>query len=62
MSPEEADFMMRHRDEFENLLTHGATGIGVGEAIFSKHLDDVRRLMKDIEALHVKTFQATGGL
>ena len=62
MSPEEADFMMRHRDEFENLLTHGATGIGVGEAIFSKHLDDVRRLMKDIEALHVRTFQATGGL
>ncbi|MBM1187192.1 hypothetical protein GYM98_10890 [Pseudomonas lundensis] len=62
MSPEEADFMMRHRDEFENILTHGATGIGVGEAIFSKHLDDVRRLMKDIEALHVKTFQATGGL
>ena len=62
LSTEEADFMVRHRDEIETFLARGATAIGVGEAIFSKHLDDVQRLMKDIEALHVRTFQATGGL
>ena len=62
MTPEEADLMVRHREEIETFLARGATAIGVGEAIFSKHLDDVQRLMKDIEALHVRTFQATGGL
>ena len=62
MTPEEAEFMVRHREEIETFLARGATAIGVGEAIFSKHLDDVQRLMKDIEALHVRTFQATGGL
>ena len=62
MTQEEADLMVRHREEIETFLARGATAIGVGEAIFSKHLDDVQRLMKDIEALHVRTFQATGGL
>ena len=62
LSPEEADFMVRHRDEIETFLARGATAIGIGEAIFSRHLDDVQKLMKDIEALHVRTFQATGGL
>ena len=62
MTPEEAEFMVRHREEIETFLTRGSTAIGVGEAIFAKHLDDVQKLMKDIEALHVRTFQATGGL
>ena len=62
LSPEEADFMVRHRDEIETFLARGATAIGIGEAIFSRHLGDVQKLMKDIEALHVRTFQATGGL
>ena len=62
LSPEEADFMVRHRGEIETFLARGATAIGIGEAMFSKHLDDVQRLMKDIEALHVRTFQSTGGL
>lgn len=62
LSPEEADFLVRHRGEIETFLARGATAIGIGEAMFSKHLDDVQRLMKDIEALHVRTFQSTGGL
>ena len=62
LSPQEADFMVRHRDEIETFLARGATAIGIGEAIFSRHLGDVQKLMKDIEALHVRTFQATGGL
>jgi len=62
LSTEEADFMVRHRDEIETFLARGATAIGIGEAIFSRHLGDVQKLMKDIEALHVRTFQATGGL
>ena len=62
LSPEEADFMVRHRDEIETFLARGATAIGIGEAIFPRHLGDVQKLMKDIEALHVRTFQATGGL
>lgn len=62
LSPEEADFMVRHREEFESFFAHASTSIGMGEAMFAKNLDDVKQLMKDIEALHVRTFEASGGL
>jgi len=62
LSPEEANFMVRHRDEIETLLAHGATSIGIGEAMFAKNLDDVKNLFKDIEALHIRSFQTDGHL
>ncbi|MEB0206814.1 hypothetical protein [Pseudomonas sp. CCC3.1] len=62
LSPEEADFMVRHRDEIETLFAQGATSIGIGEAMFAKNLDDVKNLFKDIEALHVRSFQTDGHL
>lgn len=62
LSPEEADFMVRHRDEIETLFAQGATSIGIGEAMFAKNLDDVKNLFKDIEALHIRSFQADGHL
>ena len=62
LSPEEADFMVRHREEFESFFAHASTSIGMGEAMFAKNLDDVKQLMKDIEALYVRTFEASGGL
>lgn len=62
LSPEEADFMVKHREEFESFFAHASTSIGMGEAMFAKNLDDVKQLMKDIEALHVRTFEASGGL
>jgi hypothetical protein len=62
LSPEEADFMARHRDEIESFLTHGSTAIGIGESIFAKHLADVKFLLQEIEALHTRTFEQHGHL
>lgn len=62
LSPEEANFMVRHRDEIEILFAQGATAIGIGEAMFAKNLDDVSKLFKEVEALHVRSFQADGHL
>jgi hypothetical protein len=62
MSDEEASFMMHHRDVIESTLSQGSTSIGVGESIFAKNLEDVKTSLKDIEALHQKSFQRDGHL
>jgi len=62
LSPEEADFMARHRDEIETFLTRGSTAVGVGEAIFAKNLTDVKHLLHEIEALHASSFGQHGHL
>ncbi|WPX56701.1 MULTISPECIES: hypothetical protein [unclassified Pseudomonas] len=62
LSPEEADFMVRHRDEIEAFLDYGSKGIGVGEAMFANNLGNVKTVLNDIEALHKRTFQADGHL
>lgn len=62
LSPEEADFMVRHRDEIESFLDYGSKGIGVGVAMFANNLDNVKTVLNDIEALHKRTFQADGHL
>ncbi|WP_313055960.1 hypothetical protein [Pseudomonas lopnurensis] len=62
LSPEEADFMARHRDEIESFLTYGATSVGIGTSVFSKHLEGVNSSLRSIEALHQRTFQRHGHL
>ncbi|WP_339478428.1 PAAR domain-containing protein [Pseudomonas sp. RL_5y_Pfl2_73] len=62
LSADEADFMARHRDEIETFLAQGSTAIGVGEAIFAKNLEDVKTVLRDIEALHQRTFRRDGHL
>jgi hypothetical protein len=62
LTPEEADFMVRHRDEIESFMSAGSTGIGIGEAMFSKNLDNVKTVLNEIEALHKRTFQTDGHL
>ncbi|AKA23484.1 hypothetical protein [Pseudomonas chlororaphis] len=62
LSAQEADFMVRHRDEIETFLAQGSTAIGIGEAMFAKNLEDVKTTLRDIEALHQRTFQKDGHL
>ncbi|MFW0759511.1 hypothetical protein ACN1C3_33185, partial [Pseudomonas sp. H11T01] len=62
LSPEEADFMARHYDEIAPILTYGSLGASAGLAMFAKNLDDVNVILRDIEALHTRTFQAEGRL
>lgn len=62
LTPEEADFLARHREEIESFLTHGSTSIGIGEAVFAKHLGAVKQLMLEIESLHTQTLARDGHL
>lgn len=62
LSSEEADFMARHYDEIAFLISKGALGASAGLAMFSKNLDDVDIILRDIESLHTRTFQANGHL
>ncbi|MHC8353758.1 hypothetical protein ACYZTL_00495 [Pseudomonas sp. LB3P81] len=62
LSSEEADFMARHYDEIAFLISKGSLGASAGLAMFSKNLDDVDIILRDIESLHTRTFQANGHL
>lgn len=62
LSSEEADFMVRHRDEIETFLTKGSTSIGVGEAILANNLKSVEVLLKEIDDLHTSSFKKFGHL
>lgn len=62
LTPDEADFMARHRDEIESFLTESSGAIGIGEVMFAKHLDNVKSTLEQLEALHQRTFQQHGRL
>jgi hypothetical protein len=62
LSPEEADFMVQHRDAIQTFLTYGSGAIGVGASILKNNLDNVSETLKKIEALHQHSFLRDGHL
>ncbi|VVP66860.1 hypothetical protein PS914_00431 [Pseudomonas fluorescens] len=62
LSPEEADFMVQHRDAIQTFLTYGSSAIGIGASIFKNNLDNVGNALRDIEALQQNTLQRDGHL
>jgi uncharacterized Zn-binding protein involved in type VI secretion len=62
MTTDEADFMMRHRDEISTFLGYGSTAVGVGEVMFARHLKSVEDLFKEMNDLHRQSFQKHGHL
>ena len=62
LSPEEADFMVQHRDAIQTFLGHGSTAIGVGASILKNNLDSVSDTLKKMEALHQHSFLRDGHL
>ncbi|WP_339541340.1 hypothetical protein [Pseudomonas sp. RA_5y_Pfl1_P24] len=62
LSADEANFMMRHREEIQSFLALGSTAIGVGEAMFARNLDDLKNVLQEIEALHQRAFLKDGHL
>lgn len=62
MSDDEAAFMVRHRAEIELFLTEGSGAIGIGEVMFSKHLENLKGTLEQLEKLHQRTFQQYGQL
>jgi uncharacterized Zn-binding protein involved in type VI secretion len=62
LSPEEADFMVQHRDVIETFLTYGSKAIGVGASIFKNNLDNVDKTLREMESLHQRSFLRDGHL
>jgi uncharacterized Zn-binding protein involved in type VI secretion len=62
LSADEADFMMRHRDEISTFLGYGSTAVGVGEVMFARHLKSVENLFKEMNDLHRQSLQKHGHL
>jgi uncharacterized Zn-binding protein involved in type VI secretion len=62
LSPEEADFMVQHRDVIQTFLTYGSNATGIGASIFKNNLDNVGDALRDIEALQQNTLQRDGHL
>ncbi|WCM52347.1 PAAR domain-containing protein [Pseudomonas sp. WJP1] len=62
LSPEEADFMVQHRDAIQTFLGHGSIAIGVGASVLKNNLDNVSDTLKKIEALHQHSFLRDGHL
>jgi len=62
LSPEEADFMVQHRDAIQTILGLGSNAIGIGASTFKNNLDNVSDTLKKIEALHQQSFLRDGHL
>ncbi|KRA94417.1 hypothetical protein ASD91_08750 [Pseudomonas sp. Root68] len=62
LSPEEADFMVQHRDAIQTMLGYGSGAIGVGASIFKNNLDNVGNALRDIEVLQQTTLPGDGHL
>lgn len=62
LTPEEAEFMMRHLPEIAGLLSDASLAMGVSEAMMARALDDLSATLRKIEALHQRQFSKYGHL
>jgi hypothetical protein len=62
LSPEDADFMVQHRDAIQTILGYGSGAIGIGASIFKNNLDSVGNALREIEVLQQTTLQRDGHL
>lgn len=62
LTPDEADFMMRHADEISSFTGQASTWLGVSSAVMEKHLTRFRETLQSIEYLHQNSFKKHGHL
>lgn len=62
LTPEEAEFMMRHQAEIAGLLSDVSLAMGVSEAMVGKSLDELSDILRKIEELHKNQFIKHGHL
>ena len=62
LTPEEAEFMMRHLPEIAGLLSDASLAMGVSEAMTSRALDELSATLRRIEELHQRQFSKYGHL
>ncbi len=62
LTPEEAEFMMRHQAEIAGLLSDVSLAMGVSEAMVGRSLDELSDILRKIEDLHKDQFLKHGHL
>ena len=62
LTPEEAEFMMRHQAEIAGLLSDVSLAMGVSEAMVAKSMDELSTILRKIEDLHKDQFIKHGHL
>lgn len=62
LTEDEADFLALHRDEISTFLAHASASIGVGEAMFARNLDNVKRDLQGAQRLYQDAFLRDGRL
>ncbi len=62
LTPEEANFMSRHRTEIASYIGYTSTGIGVSAVVMEKHLTGLRDTLQAMERLHQDNFRQHGHL
>ncbi|MCO8168586.1 hypothetical protein NJC40_18145 [Pseudomonas sp. 21LCFQ02] len=62
LTPDEADFMMRHAAEIATFTGETSTWLGVSAAVMEAHLKRIESVLKKIEALHADNFRRHGHL
>ena len=62
LTPEEADFMVRHQAEIAGWLSEVSLSVGVSEAMMAKSLSDINHILRKIEELHQQQFAKHGHL
>lgn len=62
LTPEEADFMMKHAHEIATFTGQTSTWLGVSAVVLEKHLSRFRDTLVSIERLHQDSFQKHGHL
>jgi len=62
LTPEEADFMYRHRAEIEQFVSGSSTWMGVSSAMMGQHLAELRKTLLEIERLHQESYRQHGHL
>ncbi|PXX70559.1 hypothetical protein SAMN05660489_02642 [Pseudomonas sp. LAMO17WK12:I10] len=62
LTPDEADFMVRHQAEIAGFTGQASTWLGIGTATMGKHLDKLRETLHDMERLHQDSYRQHGHL
>lgn len=62
LTPDEADFMYRHRAEIEQFISGSSTWVGVSSAMMEQHLSKVRDTLQAVERLHQDSYRQHGHL
>ncbi|PMY66660.1 MULTISPECIES: hypothetical protein [Pseudomonas] len=62
LTPEAADFMVRHQAEIAGFTSQASTWMGIGTSVMGKHLDKLRETLQDMERLHQDSYRQHGHL